>query len=375
MGYQFAHIEGYGRKGAQRRDPKTGRTTRQLSASECAAEAMRQDGACPHVAAPKPPTLLYGCTPAEAAEQAEAWAAQAKDSRGNAYRATSPALLAGVVSMERGDDATWDAYKVAVVERLQEMYGDRLLSVVEHTDEAHPHLHFYAVPLPGEKFEVLHPGRAAAAEAAAQGLKKGDQNRAYCAAMRTWQDELHRSVACKFGQTRLGPKRQRLTREQWQAQKAQAEALADLEAVADAAHRRGWAEGKRAGFETGQAEAKAEASKPLARVGDAVGGLAARVAGRWHKPTAEAEEAAEKARKRAAKAKAEATATENRRAALESVLSDMNHELDTANAVAKAAKAEAATLRDQNEALRAEVQRLRPVPAGTVPRPTSRPRV
>lgn len=368
MPYQFAHIQSYARRGSTRGGAKH-------SAREVAAEAMRQDGACPHVADPQPPRVLFGGTPADAVADAEAWAEQARDAKGRKYRADGLCLLAGVVSMERGDSKGWDAYKVEVVEHLRAQFGDRLRSVVEHLDEAHPHLHFYAVPLPGERFDAIHPGRRASAEAAARGELKGAQNRAYCEAMRGWQDDLYGSVSMHHGLTRLGPKRQRLTRAQWQAQKAQAEAMADLEAKAEAAHRRGFAAGKAEGVEAGRAEAKAEASKPVARVGDAVGGLAARVAGRWHKPSREAEEAAEKARKRAAKAKVEAEAAENRRAALESVLSDMNRDLDTANAVAKAAKAEAASVREENEALRAEVQRLRPVPAGTVPRPASRPKV
>ncbi|WP_087723480.1 plasmid recombination protein, partial [Pandoraea sp. PE-S2T-3] len=360
MGYQFAHIEGYGKRGAVRRDPKTGRTTRQRSASECGAEAMREDGACPHVAAPQPPRPVFGCTPGEAAAQAEAWADQATDAAGRKYRDTSPALLGGVVSMERGDDATWDAYKVAVVEHLQERYGARLLSVVEHVDEANPHIHFYAVPLPGEKFDVLHPGRAAAAEAAAQGLKKGEQMKAYADAMRTWQDELHAACGAAHGLTRIGPGRQRLSRGQWQAQKAQAEALAKVEAVATAAHRRGWREGKQEGFEAGRAEALAAASKSLARVGGALGGLAARAVGQWHKPTQQAEQEAQTARKQAEAHRKARKAAEARIDAVQAVLHDNNTRIDAALLAAKTAKAEAANTRTENEALRAEIQRLRP---------------
>ena len=48
----------------------------------------------------------------------------------------------------------WPRFREATVAWLKQQYGERLRSVVEHTDEAHPHLHFYAVPLPGERFEV-----------------------------------------------------------------------------------------------------------------------------------------------------------------------------------------------------------------------------
>ena len=88
---------------------------------------------------------------------------------------------------------------------LREQYGERLRSVVEHTDEAHPHLHFYAVLPAGERFEVLHPGRQAASEKARQGAKKGAQNAAYKQAMVGWQDGFQRAVAAHFGLTRRGP--------------------------------------------------------------------------------------------------------------------------------------------------------------------------
>ncbi len=97
---------------------------------------------------------------------------------------------------------------------------------MEHTDEAHPHLHFYAVPLPGERFEVLHPGRQAAAEKARQGAKKGAQNAAYKQAMVGWQDGFQRAVAAHFGLTRRGPGKRRLTRGAWKAEQEQARSLA-----------------------------------------------------------------------------------------------------------------------------------------------------
>jgi hypothetical protein len=108
---------------------------------------------------------------------------------------------------------------------LREQYGPRLRSIVEHTDEANPHLHFYAVPLPGERFEVLHPGRSAAAKKAQEGAKKGAQNAAYKAAMRGWQDDFS-NVAARFGLARLGPGKRRLTRGAWKAEQEQARSLA-----------------------------------------------------------------------------------------------------------------------------------------------------
>lgn len=221
MAYQFLHVEGYARQGSQQ-----GKTPRKWSAREIAAEAMREPDACPHVEQPQPPTVLHGCTPAEAAKQAEDWANTASDAQGRRLRRDGLCLLAGVVSLPSDRAADWPQYRAATVAWLREQYGERLRSVVEHTDEAHPHLHFYCVPLPGERFEVLHPGRLAAAKKAQQGAKKGAQNAAYKAAMVAWQDDFAASVAANFGLARLGPGRRRLSRKAWQAEQAQARALA-----------------------------------------------------------------------------------------------------------------------------------------------------
>ena len=184
MGYQFLHLESYARHGSKQHGQP-----RKWSAREIAAEAMREPDACPHVAQPQPPKVLHGCTPAEAAKLAHDWADSSQDAKGRKLRADGLALAAGVVSLPAEQAKDWPRFREATVAWLREQYGERLRSVVEHTDEAHPHLHFYAVPLPGERFEVLHPGRQAAAKKAQQGAKKGAQNAAYKAAMVGWQDD------------------------------------------------------------------------------------------------------------------------------------------------------------------------------------------
>lgn len=224
MGYQFLHLEGYARHGSRQ-----GNKGRKWSASEIAAEAMRDPDACPHVEQPRAPKVLYGGTPREAAELAEGWANSARDAQGRALRRDGLALAAGVVSLPAEQAQDWPRFREATVAWLKDQYGERLCSVVEHTDETHPHLHFYAVPLAGERFEVLHPGRQAAAEKARQGAKKGAQNTEYKRAMMRWQDDFARVVGANFGLARLGPGRRRLTRKEWQAEQAQARALATVE--------------------------------------------------------------------------------------------------------------------------------------------------
>lgn len=212
------------------------------------AEVERIAGACPHIAAPQPPTKLYGVWPSEAGREAQAWAEQATDSRGHKYRKDGLCILGGVISLPAGMADRWDRYKADCLKWLKREYGDRLRSVVEHRDEAHPHLHFYAVPRQGERFSVLDPARAAADAAdpnrgrrgrdkaeAKQGRKAARE--AYKAAKRAWQDRLYESVSRRYGLARIGPARRRLTRGEWQAEKAAGRAVAarydDLEAKAE----------------------------------------------------------------------------------------------------------------------------------------------
>ena len=221
MGYQFLHLESYARHGSKQHGQP-----RKWSAREIAAEAMREPDACPHVEQPQPPQVLHGCTPAEAAKLAHDWADSSQDAKGRKLRADGLALAAGVVSLPSEQAKDWPRFREATVAWLREQYGERLRSVVEHTDEKHPHLHFYAVPLPGERFEVLHPGRQAAAKKAQQGAKKGAQNAAYKAAMVGWQDDFQNAVAAHFALTRRGPGKRRLTRGAWKAEQEQARSLA-----------------------------------------------------------------------------------------------------------------------------------------------------
>lgn len=221
MGYQFIHINCYARTGSlQTRTDKHGVVTqaRKWSAQEIADEAERKAGACDHVESPMPPTVLYGEMPSVAVRRAENWAAVSRDAKGRKTRSDGLCLLAGVVSLpnERKDD--WPRFREAVLHQLKAQYGSRLVSVVEHIDERHPHLHFYVVPNVGESFNVLHPGRQAAAEKAKLGEKKGAQNEAYLAAMRQYQDWFSNAVAADFGLARLGPRLRRLPRHAWRAE-------------------------------------------------------------------------------------------------------------------------------------------------------------
>jgi len=217
MGYQFLHVEGYARSAGK---GKTGGH----NLSTIVGEAERQKGACPHVESPLPPVILFGEMPTQAVVDAQTWAEQAVDGRGHKIRKDGLCLLAGVISAAE-DMQGWPEYKNATTDFLRGFYGDRLKSVIEHVDEKERHLHFYAVPHPGERFETLHPGRAAAAQIKAAGGLKGEQNKAYKEAMRGWQTLFWEQVSSRFGLNKLGPRRRRLTRAEWKAEKSVAELI------------------------------------------------------------------------------------------------------------------------------------------------------
>lgn len=227
MGYQFLHIEGYARVGSQQ--SKKGKLMPQKwSAQQIADEAERKADSCPHVPSPQPPKLLFGVTPSLAVQQAEKWAESAKDATGKRkLRVDGLCLAAGVISFPDENREQWPRFKEATLHWLKTQYGDRLRSVIEHTDESYPHLHFYVVPRDGERFEHVHAGRAAAQVEKEKRVAKGGQNQAYKEAMRKWQDDFYVKVARNFGLARLGPKRRRLSRGDWNAEKKQAQALAN----------------------------------------------------------------------------------------------------------------------------------------------------
>jgi len=226
MGFQFIHVEGYGRSAGAGK--KGGR-----SIGDVVNEAVREEGHCPHVENPQPPKILHGVSPVEAGRIASGRADQAKDATGRKMRKDGLCLLAGVVSFphsvkecqeDRQKMAAYRAWEKDATRFLQKTYGDDLASVVRHADEEFPHLHFYVTPKADQdgrlSLETVHPGRRAASEAKAEGKLKGEQNTAYREAMREFQNRYFHAVGIRHGQARLGPGRRRLSREAWKAEQA-----------------------------------------------------------------------------------------------------------------------------------------------------------
>jgi len=280
--FQFIHIECYAREAGK---GKAGNNT----VDKVVAENDRDEGNCPHVEQPMPPIIRYGVGAKQAGELAKKWAETAKDAGGKRLRKDGLCLAAGVISY-KNTGKNWDKFREDCIDWLHSQYGDRLKSVIEHTDEGHPHIHFLVVPRNGERFDAIHRGKAAAAEAKAAGKYKGGQNLAYIEAMRDWQDEFSRAVASGHGMTRIGPKRRRLPTAVWNAEQQQAESLADAAAQKSAIRRKVLREARK------EAEKEIERIKAeAAGVGNRIAEVAKAAISALHAPTIRAKKAAEKA--------------------------------------------------------------------------------
>ncbi len=238
MAFQFVHMQGFSRKG----DGK-GRTVAFVMA-----EARRDAMASVHVTNPSAPVVVYGSTIDEVEAMHDAAAAVAttavKGGKPRKLRQDHKTLHTVIAShpytMEevRTDPAKlreaeeWERRTIAW---LRAQYGSDLKSVVRHEDESHFHVHAYIVPTDDPEMRALrhHPGVVAKRAMMAAGPADGDDikvlskraDAAYKSAMRSWQDSYHDAVGVPCGLARLGPQRRRLTREQWKAEQAQANAL------------------------------------------------------------------------------------------------------------------------------------------------------
>lgn len=319
MSYQFLHIDSYSREGSNQiktvKSKNNGEKTtiKKRSVRQILEEQARKKEACPHIADPKNPTLIYGIPPMEILPIVEKWAENTTDAKGRKLRKDGLCALVGVASLPQEMEADFSRFAKDTAEWLKKRYGERLKSIVFHDDEAHPHLHFTVVPLIGEKFDDIHDGYKASKQAKQEGKKKGEQNLAYIKAMRSLQDEFSEKVAMSHGLTRLGPGRRRLTRAQWNTEKKQAKFLADTKAIANIAVKKGYKEGIHKAENKAQAiivKAQEQSRGMGAMLGEALAGFA----GAWHRPTSEAlaevEKIKEEAKKRKKKAEARAEEAE-----------------------------------------------------------------
>lgn len=220
MGSQFAHIELWTARGSSRKGK------RRWSAREILSEMAREPGACDHVKKPQKPILLHGIEPMQLADELEKTALELKDGRGRSTASRARVLMAAVYSFptEREKASFEDEKKWAkdVVDFNFKFFGkEHVRTIVAHTDEKFFHLHVaLTAPREGNRlaWEAVHPGIAGEALAVQEGANPKQKRSAYLAAMRRFQDSFFREVASKHGHARIGPRRRRLSREEWHAE-------------------------------------------------------------------------------------------------------------------------------------------------------------
>uniref|UniRef100_UPI00163D6268 plasmid recombination protein n=1 Tax=Enterococcus faecalis TaxID=1351 RepID=UPI00163D6268 len=163
MSYQFIHIEDYGKTVSKKKkndgkNEKYKKESKGRSVREIIAEAKRESGNCPHVENPEDPKLLYGVDLDQVEKLAYEYHENTKihDKNGKEKKLRSDAniLLAGVISLNRDNIEIWEEYKNDSIQYLKNKYGKNLISVIEHTDEANPHIHFYCIQNTGKKFDL-----------------------------------------------------------------------------------------------------------------------------------------------------------------------------------------------------------------------------
>ena len=236
-GYQFVHYEAYARTGNDKK----------RSLVSIAKEGDRDSGNHPHVSAPQPPEYLLGTSFVDAAEAIVAAADSSKVNHSGKKRNVRKDANVGIGLIASHPISIEDLNAMAETERIRAIatikeWAENTLKFAEtefpklvqvaalHWDESHPHIHILiGRTKPTDDFEILHKGESARKHAQGNdrtGLGKKLGNDAYTQEMRRFQDQYHAEVGIFYGQARLGPKRRRRSRAEWQKEQAQLDCVA-----------------------------------------------------------------------------------------------------------------------------------------------------
>ena len=274
MPCQFARMELHSRAGclsAEERERRTGTGKNGTARSKgrrplhaVFAELARKPDASLHVAHPRPPIVVYDGADPDAYDpdafsfSTASWyhavkaigAAKARHDeivegarlltrngvrrrlppqsltlRGDVYSWHQPvAALEG----EHRDQILFRAWLADIVGHVRaevEELGGTIELVVLHLDEAHPHVHILSTH-PDGLIGCLDPGYVAHREAIEAGKTLAVACERRRAAKSAWQDRLHEAVSHRYGMSRFGPRRQRLTSEERYEQSATQAAIA-----------------------------------------------------------------------------------------------------------------------------------------------------
>jgi len=232
-GYGFCRVEVYARK--SRSKSRSFRTS-----SEVLDEVERVEGNMPHVANPKKPRVVDGCSIEElrAAHDAVNEATQTLSSgKSRKIRSTQNTLACAVLSypvavadLAKGGKEAQDLYyawRRDAVSFMKKEWGDDYKCAVQHVDEKFPHLHIYAVR---DDFDAKenHPGYKAQKEALDAGESQKTAEIAGAYALKDFLNRYHDAVGQKYGMSRHGPKKKRETRKEWVQRQQAADDYADI---------------------------------------------------------------------------------------------------------------------------------------------------
>jgi hypothetical protein len=113
-------------------------------------------------------------------------------------------MIAGVLSwpdsMAHLSDSPFDKIKLRMwVDKsmvwLRQQYGENLAAVCEHSDESHPHLHFFVI---GDA-QRIHPGMRAELVDDIRMTDNKARMTAHKAGLKAWLNDYHESVTQHFG--------------------------------------------------------------------------------------------------------------------------------------------------------------------------------
>jgi len=205
------------------------------SAMEIMSEAVRELDSCPHVNSPKAPTVLFGPSAdklipyvKDLEEKSKQITYKAKS--GNKTQRSDTPILLGVVASYPGpsddSDPQYVIWKKKTVDFLKSHYGEKLFSVIEHTDEANGHLHAY-VSDEGRSVKTIHAGHSAQLKVKLSGGSSKEGSAAYKNAQRALLDKFQMEVGVYSGLSRIGAGKRNLTRKEWKAEKAVNRATAE----------------------------------------------------------------------------------------------------------------------------------------------------
>jgi hypothetical protein len=233
MAYQFIHYETYNATEARKE----------------IGEGMRLEGSCPHVENPQKPTVLYGSTDG-LADKIDALKASTKRQITQKTRSgevktferplrdSENVALFGVVSWPREwsqqNPRLFEESKKKTLNKLKKDFGGQLQAVIFHDDEDHPHLHFWVIP---EKLDMSNVCPAFAAEKNLDKKRDKSTGKERAAvrlqALKDFQLEWHHEVFASAGLAKEGPKRRRMTRVEYMAEKETLNTVAKINMKAD----------------------------------------------------------------------------------------------------------------------------------------------